>query len=178
MSMYLNYPEACRPYLFPAASVTYSGCCCCCPEEPVQPTPAFGNFASTSAQFLTPSVNYTPVTLSAISSSGVTLEDDNYTVTVQRSGLYQISYSVTPASGANANASAAVLLPGNGNPPPTLPLSVRPLTVNGSAATATFLANLTAGERLFLGIRSTENVILNASPSGAPNATLTLLQVG
>lgn len=142
------------------------------------PYPTSGSLYSNTAQTLAPSQNYTPVPLTLVTPYYVNLEEDGYTVTVQKQALYYISYSITPATGANANSEIAIALPKGGSVPTALLLSIRPMTANNVNVSAGCMATLAAGEQVFLGVRSTETVTLSASPTRVPNATLTIFQVG
>lgn len=142
------------------------------------PYPTSGSLYSNTAQTLEPSQNYTPVPLTLVTPYYVNLEEDGYTVTVQKQALYYINYSITPATGANANSEIAIALPKGGSVPTALLLSVRPMTANNVNVSAGCMATLAAGEQIFLGVRSTETVTLSASPTRVPNATLTIFQVG
>lgn len=142
------------------------------------PYPTSGSLYSTTAQTLTPTGNYAPVSFELVTPYYVSLAEDGYTVTVQNQGLYYINYSITPATGANANANVALLLPRGGSTPTAQLLSTRPMTTNNTNLSAGFMATLAAGEQLFLGVRSSETVTLAASPSLITNATLTIYQVG
>lgn len=142
------------------------------------PYPTSGSLYSTTAQTLAPTENYAPVSFKLVTPYYVSLAEDGYTVTVQNQGLYYINYSITPATGANANANVALLLPRGGSTPTAQLLSTRPMTANNTNISAGFMATLAAGEQLFLGVRSTETVTLAASPSLVTNATLTIYQVG
>lgn len=142
------------------------------------PYPTSGSLYSNTAQTLAPSQNYTPVPLTLVTPYYVNLEEDGYTVTVQKQALYYISYSITPATGANANSEIAIALPKGGSVPTALLLSIRPMTANNVNVSAGCMATLAAGEQIFLGVRSTETVTLAASPTRVPNATLTIFQVG
>lgn len=153
------------------------------PTGPTGPTgtlpyPTSGSLYSTTAQTLTPTGNYAPVSFELVTPYYVSLAEDGYTVTVQNQGLYYINYSITPATGANANANVALLLPRGGSTPTAQLLSTRPMTTNNTNLSAGFMATLAAGEQLFLGVRSSETVTLAASPSLITNATLTIYQVG
>lgn len=153
------------------------------PTGPTGPTgalpyPTSGSLYSTTAQTLTPTGNYAPVSFKLVTPYYVSLAEDGYTVTVQNQGLYYINYSITPATGANANANVALLLPRGGSTPTAQLLSTRPMTTNNTNLSAGFMATLAAGEQLFLGVRSSETVTLAASPSLVTNATLTIYQVG
>lgn len=142
------------------------------------PYPTSGSLYSNTAQTLEPSQNYTPVPLTLVTPYYVNLEEDGYTVTVQKQALYYINYSITPATGANANSQIAIALPKGGSVPTALLLSIRPMTANNVNVSAGCMASLAAGEQIFLGVRSTETVTLAASPTRVPNATLTIFQVG
>lgn len=142
------------------------------------PYPTSGSLYSNTAQTLAPSQNYTPVPLTLVTPYYVNLEDDGYTLTVQKQGFYHINYSITPATGANTNSEVAIALPKGGSAPSALLLSVRPMTANNVNVSAGCMASLAAGEQIFLGVRSTETVTLAASPSRVPNATLLIFQVG
>ena len=142
------------------------------------PAPASADFASTIAQTLAPNGYYAPVPMTIHTPYYVSQEEDGYTFTLQRQGLYFVTYSITPATGANANASVALLQPKGGNPPPALLLSNRPMTANNTGVTAGFVASFAAGEQLFLGVNSSETVTLAANPRGSANATLSIVQVG
>lgn len=143
-----------------------------------RPYPTSGSLYSNTAQTLAPSQNYTPVPLTLVTPYYVNLEEDGYTVTVQRQGLYYINYSITPATGANTNSEIALALPKGGSVPTALLLSIRPMTANNVNVSAGCMATLAAGEQIFLGVRSTETVTLAASSTRVPNATLTIFQVG
>lgn len=142
------------------------------------PYPTSGSLYSTTAQTLPSTGNYAPVSFKLVTPYYVSLAEDGYTVTVQNQGLYYINYSITPATGANANANVALLLPRGGSTPTAQLLSTRPMTTNNINLSAGFMATLAAGEQLFLGVRSSETVTLAASPSLVTNATLTICQVG
>lgn len=142
------------------------------------PYPTSGSLYSTTAQTLAPNAYYTPVSLTLVTPYYVSLGEDGYTVTVQNQGLYYINYSITPATGANANASVALLLPRGGSVPSPQLLSTRPMTENNVNVSAGFMATLAAGEELFLGVWSSETVTLAQSPKLVANATLTIFQVG
>lgn len=141
------------------------------------PYPTSGSLYSNTAQTLAPNVNYTPVPFTLVVPYYVNLEDDGYTLTVQKQGLYYINYSITPATGANANASVALVLPRGGSVPTAQLLSIRPMTQNNINISAGFMATLAAGEQVFLGVRSSETVTLSESATRVPNATLTIFQV-
>lgn len=142
------------------------------------PYPTSGSLYCNTAQTLAPSQNYTPVPFTLVTPYYVNLEEDGYTVTVQKQGLYYINYSITPAAGANANSEVALALPKGGSVPTALLLSVRPMTANNVNVSAGCMASLAAGEQIFLGVRSTETVTLSESSTRVPNATLTIFQVG
>lgn len=142
------------------------------------PYPTSGSLYSNTAQSLEPNQNYTPIPFTLVVPYYVSLGEDGYTVTVQNQGLYYINYSITPATGANANASVALMLPRGGSVPTAQLLSIRPMTENNINLSAGFMATLAAGEQLYLGVSSTETVTLAASPRRIPNATLTIFQVG
>lgn len=142
------------------------------------PYPTSGSLYSNTAQTLEPNQYYTPVPFTLVVPYYVSLGEDGYTVTVQNQGLYYINYSITPATGANANASVALLLPRGGSVPTAQLLSIRPMTENNINISAGFMATLAAGEQVFLGVSSTETVTLAESPRRIPNATLTIFQVG
>lgn len=99
-------------------------------------------------------------------------------MTVQKQGLYFITYSIIPSAGANANANVALLLPKGGSVPPALLLSNRPMTMNNVEVTSAFVATLAAGEQLFLGVYSSETVILSENAKRWANALLSIVQVG
>lgn len=141
------------------------------------PYPTSGSLYSNTAQSLAPNQNYTPVPFTLVVPYYVSLGEDGYTVTVQKQGLYYINYSITPATGANANASVALLLPRGGSVPTAQLLSIRPMTENNINISAGFMATLAAGEELFLGVSSTETVTLAENSRRVPNATLTIFQV-
>lgn len=142
------------------------------------PYPTSGSLYSNTAQTLAASQNYTPVPFMLVTPYYIRLEEDGYTVTVQKQGLYYINYSITPATGANANSQVALAMPGGGSVPTAQLLSIRPMTQNNVNLSAGFMATLGAGEQVFLGVRSTETVTLAESPTRVPNATLTIVQVG
>lgn len=142
------------------------------------PYPTSGSLYSNTAQTLAPSQNYTPVPLTLVTPYYVKLEDDGYTVTVQKQALYYINYSITPATGANANSEVALALPRGGSVPTALLLSIRPMTANNVNISAGCMASLAAGEQIFLGVRSAETVTLAERSTRVPNATLTIFQVG
>lgn len=142
------------------------------------PYPTSGSLYSNTAQTLAPSQNYTPVPLTLVTPYYVKLEDDGYTITVQKQALYYINYSITPATGANSNSEVALALPRGGSVPTALLLSIRPMTANNVNISAGCMATLAAGEQIFLGVRSAETVTLAARPTRVPNATLTIFQVG
>lgn len=143
-----------------------------------RPYPTSGSLYSNTAQTLASSQNYTPVPLTLVTPYYVSLEEDGYTVTVQKQGLYYINYSITPAAGANANSEVALALPKGGSVPTALLLSIRPMTANNVNVSAGCMASLAAGEQIFLGVRSTETVTLAERSTRVPNATLTIYQVG
>lgn len=142
------------------------------------PYPTSGSLYSNTAQSLAPNQYYTPVPFTLVVPYYISLGEDGYTVTVQKQGLYYINYSITPATGANTNASVALLLPRGGSVPTAQLLSIRPMTENNINISAGFMATLAAGEEVFLGVSSTETVTLAESPRRIPNATLTIFQVG
>ena len=142
------------------------------------PYPASASLASITAQTLAPNGHYAPVHLTLYTPYDVKLEDDGYTITLLRDGLYLVSYGVIPSAGANEDASAALLLPRGGAVPPVLLLSNRPMPADGVCVSASFVAPFTSGEQLFLGINSSETVLLSAHAKHAANATLCIVQVG
>lgn len=144
----------------------------------VLPYPASASLAGITAQTLAPNGHYTPVHLTLYTPYDVKLEDDGYTITLLRDGLYLVSYAVIPSAGANEDASAALLLPKGGKVPPVLLLSNRPMAANEVCVSASFVAPFTSGEQLFLGINSSETVLLSAHAKHAANATLCIVQVG
>ena len=153
------------------------------PTGPTGPTgalpyPASASLASITAQTLAPNGHYAPVHLTLYTPYDVKLEDDGYTITLLRDGLYLVSYAVIPSAGANEDASAALLLPRGGAVPPVLLLSNRPMSADGVCVSASFVAPFTSGEQLFLGINSSETVLLSAHAKHAANATLCIVQVG
>lgn len=141
------------------------------------PYPTSGSLYSNTAQTLAPNQYSTPVSFTLVTPYYVSLGADGYTITVQNQGLYYINYSITPASGANANANIALMLPRGGSVPTAQLLSIRPLTENNINVSAGFMATLAAGEELFLGVRSSETVTLAENASRMPNATLTIVQM-
>ena len=142
------------------------------------PYPTSGNLYSITAQTLAPTGYYTPVSLTLSTPYYINLESDGYTVTVQKQGLYYITYSITPSTGANANANVAVLLPNGGSVPTALLISNRPMLTNNTSVTAGFIATLAAGEQIFLGVWSNETVTLPGNAKRWANATLSIVQVG
>ena len=144
----------------------------------VLPYPTSGNLYSITAQTLAPTGYYTPVSLTISTPYYINLESDGYTVTVQKQGLYYITYSITPSTGANANANVAVLLPNGGSVPTALLISNRPMLTNNTSVTAGFIATLAAGEQIFLGVWSNETVTLPGNAKRWANATLSIVQVG
>lgn len=141
------------------------------------PYPTSGSLYSNTAQTLAPNNYYVPIPLTLVTPYYVKLESDGYTVTVQNQGLYYINYSITPATGANANANAALLLPKGGSVPTAQLLSLRPMTENNVNISASFMATLAAGEQVFLGVWSSETVTLAENSKRWPNATLTIVQM-
>ena len=83
------------------------------------PAPASASLASTTAQTLVPNGHYAPVHLTLYTPRDIRLEEDGCTVTLLRDGLFLINYAVIPSAGANADASAALLLPNRGGVPLT-----------------------------------------------------------
>lgn len=142
------------------------------------PYPSSGNLASTATQCLAPNGCYTPVQLTLYTPYCINLENDGYTITIQRSGLYYITYSITPTSGANVNASVAILLSKGCSAPCPLLLSNHPMTVNNSCVSAGFTTSLCAGDQLYLGVCSNETVGLAANSNCSANATVSLFQIG
>lgn len=142
------------------------------------PYPTSANFASIIDQTLAPNGHYTPVPLTAYTPYYIKLEDDGYTITLQKQGLFAITYCITPTTGANANATVALLLPKNGTPPPILLLSNRPMLTNNTNVTASFVGSFSAGDQLFLGVSSTETVTLSANNKRSANALVTIHQIG
>lgn len=142
------------------------------------PYPTSGNLYSIVAQTLEPTGYYTPVPLTISTPYYIKLESDGYTITVQKQGLYFITYSITPSAGANANANVALLLPNGGSVPTAFLLSSRPMTTNNTSVTASFVASLPAGEQLFLGVWSSEAVTLPYNSKRWANATVSIVQVG
>lgn len=142
------------------------------------PYPTSGNLYSIVSQTMEPSGYYTPVPLTISTPYYINLEDDGYTVTVQKQGLYLITYSITPSTGANANANVALLLPKGGSVPTAFLLSNRPMTMNNVTVTSSFVASLSAGEQLFLGVWSTETVTIAENAKRWVNAMLSIVQVG
>lgn len=142
------------------------------------PYPTSSNFYSIISQTIEPTGYYVPVPLTISTPYYINLESDGYTITVQKQGLYFITYSITPSTGANANASVALLLPNGGSVPTALLLSHRPMLTNNTSVTAGFVATLTAGEQLFLGVWSAETVTLPYNTTRWANATLSIVQVG
>lgn len=142
------------------------------------PYPASGNLASTDTQCLASNGFYTPVQLTLYMPYCINLENDGYTITVQKSGLYYITYSITPTSGANVNASVALLLSKGCAAPCPLLLSNRPMTVNNTCVSAGFAVSLHAGDQLYLGVCSCETVALTANANCSANATVSLFQIG
>lgn len=142
------------------------------------PYPTSADFASIIAQTLAPNGHYTPVPLAVYTPYYIKLEDDGYTITLQKSGLFFITYSITPSTGASANASVALLLPKSGTPPPILLLSNRPMTTNNTSVTASFVGSFSAGDQFFLGVNSTETVTLSANNKRSANATVSIHQIG
>lgn len=144
----------------------------------VLPYPTFGNFYSIVAQTLEPNQYYTPVPLTISTRYYANLESDGYTITIQKSGLFFITYSITPSAGANANASVALLDPNGGSVPTILLLSHRPMTTNNGSVTTSFVASLPEGQQLFLGVWSNETVVLSENPKRWANVTISIVQVG
>ena len=142
------------------------------------PAPASASLASTTAQTLVPNGHYAPVHLTLYTPRDIRLEEDGCTVTLLRDGLFLINYAVIPSAGANADASAALLLPNRGAVPPVLLLSNRSMPANGVCATASFVAPFASGDQLFLGVNSAETVILSSHSKRCANASLCILQVG
>ena len=142
------------------------------------PAPASASLASTTSQTLVPNGHYAPVHLTLYTPRDIRLEEDGCTVTLLRDGLFLINYAVIPSAGANADASAALLLPNRGAVPPVLLLSNRSMPVNGVCATASFVAPFASGDQLFLGVNSAERVILSSHSKRCANASLCILQVG
>lgn len=142
------------------------------------PYPTSANFASIIDQTLAPNGHYTPVPLTAYTPYYIKLEDDGYTITLQKQGLFAITYCITPTTGANANATVALLLPKNGTPPPILLLSNRQMLTNNTNVTASFVGSFSAGDQLFLGVSSTETVTLSANNKRSANALVEIHQIG
>lgn len=142
------------------------------------PYPTFGNFYSIVAQTLAPSQYYTPVPLSISTRYYANLESDGYTMTIQKKGLFFMTYSITPSAGANANASVALLDPNGGSAPTILLLSHRPMTTNNGSVTTSFVASLPEGQQLFLGVWSSETVVLSENAKRWANVTVSIVQVG
>lgn len=143
------------------------------------PYPTFGNFYSIVTQTLAPSgQNYTPVPISISTRYYANLESDGYTMTIQKKGLFFITYSITPSAGANANSSVALLDPNGGSSPTILLLSHRPMTANNSSVTTGFVASLPEGQQLFLGVWSSETVTLSTNTQRWANVTISIVQVG
>lgn len=142
------------------------------------PYPTFGNFYSIVSQTLAPNAYYTPVPISISTRYYANLESDGYTMTIQKSGLFFVTYSITPSAGANANASVALLDPNGGSVPTILLLSHRPMITNNSSVTAGFVASLPEGQQLFLGVWSNETVTLSENAKRWANVTITIVQVG
>ena len=153
------------------------------PTGPTGPTgtlpyPTSGNLYSIISQTIAPTGYYVPVPLTISTPYYINLESDGYTITVQKQGLYFITYSITPSTGANTNASVALLLPKGGSVPTALLPSHRPMLTNNTSVTAGFVASFTAGEQLFLGVWSTETVTLPYNAKRWANAILSIVQVG
>lgn len=142
------------------------------------PYPTSGNLFSIIAQNLEPNGYYTPVQLTISTPYYVKLEDDGYTITLQKQGLFFVTYSITPTTGANANASVALLFPKGGSIPTIALLSNRPMVTNNTNVTASFVASFPAGEQLFLGVSSTETVTLTVNAKRSTNAVVSIVQVG
>lgn len=136
------------------------------------------DFYSIVAQTLEPNQYYTPVPLTISTRYYANLESDGYTMTIQKSGLFFITYSITPSAGANANASVALLDPNGGSVPTILLLSHRPMTTNNGSVTTSFVASLPEGQQLFLGVWSNETVVLSENPKRWANVTISIVQVG
>lgn len=141
------------------------------------PIPASANFASTITQTFTPSEYYTPVQLTIYTPNSIKLEDDGYTITIQKQGLYFITYSFSPTTEANEDTSVALLLPKNGNPPPVLLLSNRPLKDNNSV-TSSFVASFANDDQLYLGVNSNKPITIAANSRRSANVTLSIVQIG
>lgn len=140
------------------------------------PYPTSADFYSIIAQTLAPTGigRFTPVPLTISTPYYINLEDDGYTITIQKQGLFLITYSITPSAGANANASVALGQTRGG----ILLLSHRPMIANNTSVTGSFVATLGAGEQLYLGVSSTETVTLPGNAKRWANATLSITQVG
>lgn len=138
----------------------------------------FGNFYSIVSQTLEPGTYYTPVPLSLSTRYYASLESDGYTMTIQKQGVFLITYSITPSAVANANASVALLDPNGGSMPTVLMLSHRPMITNNNNVTAGFIASLPEGQQLFLGVWSNETVTLPENAKRWANVTISIVQVG
>lgn len=142
------------------------------------PYPTFGNFYSIVSQTMAPGQYFTPVPITISTRYYANLESDGYTMTIQKKGLFLVTYSITPSAGANANASVALLDPNGGSLPTILLLSHRPMTTNNTTVTAEFVASFPEGQQLFLGVESTETVTVSENAKRWANVLISIVQVG
>lgn len=142
------------------------------------PYPTFGNFYSIVSQTMAPGQYYTPVPVSISTRYYANLESDGYTMTIQKKGLFLVTYSITPSAGANANASVALLDPNGGSVPTILLLSHRPMMTNNTTVTAEFVASFPEGQQLFLGVWSNEAVTVSENAKRWANVLISIVQVG
>lgn len=131
-------------------------------------TPAYGGFYSSLAQTLTGTD--TPVTFdNCVTPTGISLNDDNATVTFTDAGTYQISYSVTPSAGTSAGDSIRLVT----LPSTTVPGSLY-ILADGQQAGGTILANVIAGQQLRIVATVSGTVALEA---GSTNAFITIIKI-
>ena len=109
--------------------------------------------------------------------NGITLENDNTTITFQQDGLYVVLYTVIPSSGASAEATVGIISVAGGMKT-ALSGGRMPFLRDEAPISGSFVAPFQAGEQIYLGVKSPYTVGLEDNGNGGANVTLTIFQIG